>query len=199
MNLRTTDLPVAPPVRGRTPLVATGFGIAAMLMYFAGIFGVYLKERALVRAEGTAWIPKKVTIELTQPGMVIWTLLISIVVMQWAVYSIKRDDRQHALLALGTTLAMGAMVLVQTAWHLSQTNLIADEGPTTAATLIYTIVGSYMVAIVVGMIILLLPGFRTLAGQYGSQQTDGVVAASLYWYSLVFIYFIIWIAVFIAK
>ena len=33
--------------------------------------------------------------------------------MQWAVYSIKRDDRQHALLAVGTTLVMGAMVLVQ--------------------------------------------------------------------------------------
>ena len=170
-----------------------------MLMYFAGVFGVYLKERAQVRAEGSSWIPNKVTIELTQPGMVIWTLLISIVVMQWAVYSIKRDDRQHALLAIGTTVVMGAMVIVQTAWHLSQTNLVADEGPTTAATLIYTIVGSYLVAVVIGMIILLLTGFRTLAGQYGSQQTDGVVAASLYWYSLVFIYFIIWIAVFIAK
>ena len=100
MNLRTTDLPVAPAVRGRTPLVATGFAVAAMIMYFAGVFGVYLKERAQVRSEGLPWIPNKATIELTQPGMVIWTLLISIVVMQWAVYSIKRDDRQHALLGL---------------------------------------------------------------------------------------------------
>ena len=49
MNLRTTDLPAAPPVRARTSLVATGFAIAAMLMYFAGVFGVYLKERAQVR------------------------------------------------------------------------------------------------------------------------------------------------------
>ncbi len=199
MNLRTTDLPKAPAVRGRTPLVATWFGIAAMVMYFAGVFGVYLKERAAVRSEGAPWIPKKATIELTQPGMVVWTLLISIVVMQWAVYSIKRDDRQHALLAIGTTLVMGAMVLVQTAWHLSETNLIIDEGPTTASTLIFTIVGSFVVAVIIGMIILLLVGFRTFAGQYGSQQTDGIVAASLYWYSLVFIYFIIWIAVFIAK
>ena len=180
MNMKTTDLPLAPPVRGRTPLVATGFTIAAMVMYFAGVFGVYLKERAQVRSEGLPWIPNKATIELTQPGMVVWTLIISIVVMQWAVYSIKRDDRQHALLGIGTTLVMGAMVVVQTAWHLSQTNLIADEGPTTAATLIFTIVGSYLVAVIIGMIILLLTGFRTMAGQYGSTQTDGVVAASLY-------------------
>ena len=131
--------------------------------------------------------------------MIIWTLLISVAVMQWAVYSIKRDDRQHALLAVGTTLVMGAMVLVQHGWQLSQMNLVADEGPTTAATLIYTIVGSYMVAFVIGMIFVALMGFRALAGQYSSRQTDGIVAASLYWYSLVFVYFIIWIAVFIAK
>ena len=94
---------------------------------------------------------------------------------------------------------MGAMVLVQHGWQLSQMNLVADEGPTTAATLIYTIVGSYMVVFVIGMIFVALMGFRALAGQYSSRQTDGIVAASLYWYSLVFIYFIIWIAVFIAK
>ena len=170
-----------------------------MLMYFGGIFGIYLRERSQVRSSGGGWIPHKAHIELTPPGMIVWTLLISVAVMQWAVYSIKRDDRQHALLAVGTTLVMGAMVLVQHGWQLSQMNLVADEGPTTAATLIYTIVGSYLVAFVIGMIFVALMGFRALAGQYSSRQTDGIVAASLYWYSLVFIYFIIWIAVFIAK
>ncbi len=199
MNMATTNLPAAPPVRSRNILVSVGFGIAAVLMYFGGLFGVYLRERSQVRSVGGSWIPDKARIELTPPGMIIWTLLISVAVMQWAVYSIKRDDRQHALLAVGTTLAMGAMVLVQHGWQLSQMNLVADEGPTTAATLIYTIVGSYMVAFVIGMIFVALMGFRALAGQYSSRQTDGIVAASLYWYCLVFIYFIIWIAVFIAK
>jgi len=199
MNMATTNLPAAPPARARNLLVATGFGIAGTLMYFGGIFGVYLRERAEVRSSGGSWIPDKAHIELTPPGMIIWTLLISVAVIQWAVYSIKRDDRQHALLAVGTTLLMGAMVLVQHGWQLSQMNLVADEGPTTAATLIYTIVGSYMVAFVIAMIFVALMGFRALAGQYSSRQTDGIVAASLYWYSLVFIYFIIWIAVFIAK
>ncbi|MDG2301026.1 MAG: cytochrome c oxidase subunit 3 [Acidimicrobiales bacterium] len=199
MNMATTNLPAATPARARNLLVAVGFGIAGILMYFGGLFGVYLRERSQVRSSGGTWIPDKAHIELTPPGMIIWTLLISVAVMQWAVYSIKRDDRQHALLAVGTTLVMGAMVLVQHGWQLSQMNLIADEGPTTAATLIYTIVGSYMVAFVIGMIFVALMGFRALAGQYSSRQTDGIVAASLYWYSLVFVYFIIWIAVFIAK
>lgn len=193
----TTDLPAAPAVRGRNLLVGTGFAIAAMVMYFGGLFGVYLDQRAGVRKAGATWIPDDARIELTPPGMIMWTLIISVAVLQWAVYSIKRDDRQHALVAIGATLAMGAMVLVQSGWQFTQMELVADE--TLAATLIYTIAGSFMAAVVIGMVFIALMGFRALAGQYSSGQTDGIVAASLYWYTLIFLYFIIWIAVFIAK
>ena len=133
-----------------------------------------MRERSQVRSVGGSWIPEKANIELTPPGMIIWTLLISVAVMQWAVYSIKRDDRQHALLAVGTTLVMGAMVLVQHGWQLSQMNLVADEGPTTAATLIYTIVGSYMVAFVIGMIF-----FDTYLDLSYSWDYDGVGLAGV--------------------
>ena len=57
-------------------------------------------------------------------------------------------------------------------------NLVADEGPTNAATLIYTIVGSYMVAFVPGMIFAVFMGFRALADEYGSRQMTKIVAAS---------------------
>jgi len=80
-------------------------------MYFAGVLGIYFQQRAQVRNSGNDWIPEDARIELTPPGMVMWTLLISCAVIQWAVYSIARDDRPHALIAVGATLAMGAMVM----------------------------------------------------------------------------------------
>lgn len=196
-TMHTTELPAASPVRGRNVLVATGFAVAAVLMYFGGLFGVYWAERADVRDAGGTWIPDSARIELTPTTMIMWTLIISVVVMQWAVYSIKRDDKTHGLLAIGATLTMGAMVLVQSGWQFMQMELVADEH--VASTLIYTISGSFMVAIIIGMVFVTLVGFRALAGQYSSRQIDGVVAASLYWYTLVFVYFIIWIGVFIAK
>ncbi len=195
--MQTTGLPAAPPVRDRSLLVATGFGVAATVMYFAGLFGIYFSERSDVRDAGGAWIPSDARIELTPPGMIMWTLIISVFVLQWAVYSIKRDDRQHGLLAIGAALSMGAMVVVQSAWQFQQMGLVADES--VVSVLIYTIAGSYLAAVIVGMVFIALVGFRALAGQYSSGQTDGVVAASIYWYTLVFIYFIIWIGVFIAK
>ena len=193
----TTGLPAAPRVRGRTILVGTGFSIAATVMYFAGLFGVYFQQRAQFRSAGQEWIPSGARIELTPPGMIMWTLLIGCAVVQWAVYSIARDDRPHALLAIGTTLTFGAMILVQSGWQFVQMGLVADESR--AATLIYTLSISFMVMTIVGMIFVALMGFRALAGQYSSSQTDGIVAAAMWWYAMTGIYFVLWIGVFIAK
>ncbi len=192
-----TGLPIAPRTRGRDVLVGTGFAVAASIMYFAGLFGVYLSERSDARAAGLDWIPAGAVIELTPPGMIMWTLIISVAVMQWAVYSIARDDRPHALLAIGATVALGAMVVVQYGWQYVQMGLVADES--TAAVLIYALSGSHLVMVIVAMIFVALTGFRALAGQYSSAQTDGIVAASLFWYAVVFVYFFLWIGVFIAK
>lgn len=196
-TLRTTELPAPPRARGRHILVASGFAVAASIMYFAGLFGVYFHERAAVRAEGLPWISPDARIELTPPTMIMWTLIISVAVMQWAVYSIARDDRSHALIAIGATLALGAMVLVQTGFQYEQMGLAADTAVSSA--LIYTLTGSHLAMVVVAMVFVGLMGFRALAGQFSSRQTDGIVAASIYWYATVFVYFILWIGVFIAK
>lgn len=199
MSFVTTGLPAPPQTRGRNIVVGTGFAVAASVMYFAGLFAVYIHERAVVRQAGIDWIPGSAQIELTTPGMIMWTLLISVAVMQWAVYSIARDDRSHALMAIGATLAMGGMVLVQYGWQFVQMGLVVDEGPTTAAVLIYTLTGSHIVMVVVAMVFVALMGFRAAAGQFSSHQTDAIVAASIFWYATVFVYFFLWIGVFIAR
>jgi heme/copper-type cytochrome/quinol oxidase subunit 3 len=193
----TTGLSAPPLVRGRNLLVATGFAVAAALMYFAGLFGVYLQQRSLTLKAGGIWIPDSANLELAPPAMIMWTLLMSVAVMQWAVYATAHDDRPHALVAIGTTLTMGAMVLVQTSWHYVQMGLVADESP--AATLVYTLSISHLIMVVVAMVLLALMGFRALAGQSSSRQVDGMVAASIWWYTMTFIYFILWIGVFIAQ
>lgn len=195
----TTHLPAPPRVRGRNVLVGTWFAVAGTVMYFAGLFGVYFQQRALFRGDNGPWIPDSADIQLSQSGMIMWTLLLGCVVIQWAVYAIARDDRPHALIALGATLALGAMVLVQTGWQYTQMQLVADEGPTVAATLIYTISISHLVMMIVGLVFIGLMGFRALAGQYSSRQTDGIVAASIWWYASTSIYAVLWIGIFIAK
>ncbi|WP_420639749.1 cytochrome c oxidase subunit 3 [Candidatus Poriferisocius sp.] len=196
------DIPVgtplaAPPHRARTLLVGTVFGTAATLMYFAALLGVYLRERSEALSDGGSWIPGGADIQLAQPTVAAWTMLLSVVTMQWAVYSIARDDRPHAIMATALTAIFGLSVIVTTSFQYTQMGLVADES--VAATLIYTISGSHVAMIVVGLVFLLLMAFRALGGQYSSRQTDGFVAASIFWYAVVFVYVVIWTAIFVLK
>ncbi len=190
--------PLAAPLpRQRTLLVGTVFGTAASLMYFAALFGVYLRERADALSGGGEWIPSGANMQLAQPTVAAWTMLMSVVTMQWAVYAIARDDRPHAIMATALTTLFGLSVIVTTSFQYTEMGLVADES--IAAVLIYAISGSHLAMIAIGLSFLLLMAFRALAGQYSSRQTDGFVAASIYWYAVVFVYVVIWTAIFVLK
>ena len=196
------DIPVGTPLaaplpRQRTLLVGTVFGTAATLMYFAGLLGVYLRERSDALSGGGEWIPSSANIQLAPPTVAAWTMLMSVVTMQWAVYSIARDDRAHAIMAIALTTLFGLSVVVTTSFQYTEMGLVADES--IAAVLIYTISASHLAMVAIGLVFLLLMAFRALAGQYSSRQTDGFVAASIYWYAVVFVYVVIWTAIFVLK
>lgn len=197
MATTAVGLPAAPPVRNRTLLVGTGFATAAIAMYFAGLFGVYFTERNRVLKSGGEWLEPNANVQLTSPTIIIWGLLISIFFVQWAIWSIARDDRRHAYIAIAMTLVFGAAVIVQTSFQYTQMGLANDAKESSA--LIYAISGSHIILVLGCMIFFALMGFRALAGQFSSRQTDGIVAASYLWYVMILIYFIMWIGIYIAK
>jgi len=195
---------VAAP-RRRTLPIGGALLTAATLMYFGALFAIYLSERAahLTRnaaaGDGDPWIPSNVRVELAAPTFMAWTMLMSIITMQWAVYSFKRDDRRHGLLALVVQAVFAAGMINQTVFQWNQLGLVGDDISSAAAPLIYAITGSYVAALVVAMVAFALLAFRTLSGSSTNQHTDGVSAVAVYWYALVVLYFIIWILVFITK
>lgn len=202
----TAAYPAAALPRRRNLQVGAAFFTGATLMYFGGLFAIYLSERldhlAANRAlatGGTPWIPSSVTVELTAPTMVAWTLLISIVPMQWAVYSFKRNDRRHGLLALLLMALFAGAVINQTIFQWNQLGLVADTATSNAPVLIYAITGSFVAAMVLALVALLLAAFRALSGVSTEPHTDGVAAVAVYWYALVAVYFVIWLMIFITK
>jgi heme/copper-type cytochrome/quinol oxidase subunit 3 len=195
--------PAALP-RPRTLLVGTAFATAASVMVFIGLFGLYFAERASVRAAaptgpGNAWI-KTGTISLVPGGMMMGTLVMSIVTMAWAVYSIRRDDRPRAYLALALTALFGVAVVNQTVFYYKSMGItIVGEAASLQALLIFTITGAHLVMVAAAVIFLGLMAFRALAGQYSSRQADGIVAASIFWYATVAVYTVIYFGIYVAK
>jgi heme/copper-type cytochrome/quinol oxidase subunit 3 len=189
--------PPPPVARPRVLLVGTIFAGAASMMLIVGLVGIYLDERALGRAHGGTWLPQGVHIPLTQPNMMLFTLLMSSLTIQWAVSAIKNDDRRHTYLAIGVSLLLAFAFLNQTAYLYSimGLNIVANK----QSVLIDTVTGTQLVMMVIAMVFVALMAFRALAGQFTSRQHDGITAAALYWHTTVAAYALIWYAIYVTK
>lgn len=186
--------PALPPTmpRRRELLFGTVFVAAGVAMGLLTLIGSYLATRD---AAGTAWLADN-QIALTQPNMQMLTMAMSVVTMQWAVWSICRDDRYHTYLALGVTLLLGIAFVNQSTFLLKEAgiSITQPEGP-----LFYAVTLGHLAMVVAGLIFILLMAFRALGGQYSSRQPDGIGAAAVFWYAGVALYSVIWIAVYIQK
>jgi heme/copper-type cytochrome/quinol oxidase subunit 3 len=186
--------PVLP--RPRSILVGTAFATAAVLMFFAALFGLYVQQRHDVLGSGGVWIPPG-TISLVPGGMMMVTMVMSVVTMQWAVYAIARDDRPRAYLALGLTALFGVAVINQTVFLYKQMGLVIHD--TVPALMIYVITGAHLAMLLAAIVFVALMAFRALAGQFSSRQADGVAAAALFWHATVAVYAVVYYAIYITK
>ena len=190
-----TTIPTA-PTRPRTLVVASAFGTGSVIMYFGGLFALYFSIRADALAWGTQWYPEG-AIQLVPGGMNMATMAMSAITMGWAVHSVLNDDRVHAMIAMALTAVLGIAMVNQTVFYFMDIGLPIDASE--AATLLFTIVGSHLVMVGVGVLWLGMLLLRTLGGQDTSRHRDLVSAAALYWYAAVAVYSVIWIGIYIAK
>jgi heme/copper-type cytochrome/quinol oxidase subunit 3 len=184
---------VPAPPRRRELLFGTAFASAGVVMVLVTLIGAYLNARSAAPV-GT-WLAKN-TVPLTQPNMMMATLAMSAVTMQWAVWSIDRDDRGHTYMALGVTLLFGAAYLNQASFLFGQIEMTMGqlEGP-----LFYATTGTHVAMVIGAMIFVVLMGFRALGGQFSSRQPDGIGAAAVFWHATVASFALVWVAVYILK
>ena len=155
---------VPAPPRRRELLFGTAFASAGVVMVLVTLIGAYLEARSA--APVATWLAKN-AIPLTQPNMMMATLALSAVTMQWAVWSIDRDDRGHTYMALGVTLLLGAAYLNQVSFLYTQVKVTMAqlEGP-----LFYATTGTHVAMVIGAMIFWLLMGG---IGSFFSQATSG--------------------------
>jgi cytochrome c oxidase subunit 3 len=192
------DAPPAPPTRPRVVPIGAALAGAACLAFFLTMLGIYLQLRGQAMANGSKWLPDGAVIQMQQPNVMLFALLMSSVLIQWAVDAIKKDDRPQAYLALGLTELFGFAVLNMAAYYYSVISI--DIGAATPVpVLIYTITGGQLLMLVAAMIFTGLMAFRALGGQYTGRQHDGMTAAAIFWHCQVVVFMFIWYAIYITK
>jgi heme/copper-type cytochrome/quinol oxidase subunit 3 len=188
--------PPPPAARPRVLLVGTVLGLSGVVMAFAGVLGYYVHQRALTKGATGEWFPTGVDIPLTPGNMGLITLVMSVVLVQWAVYAIKNDDRRNTYIALGLTVLLGLAHLNVMAFAFTQIKMPIGSA---VGVLFYTIMSMHLAMVGAGLLFLGLMAFRTLGGQYSGRDREGVAAAALYWYVTVAVYAVIWYTIFVTK
>jgi heme/copper-type cytochrome/quinol oxidase subunit 3 len=194
------DVPPAPRARPRLVLIATCFAIAGIAVAFAGLYGVYISMRTEAINAGTEWIPGGAgTIPLTPASVMLVTILMTSITVHWAVWAIGRDDRLNSYLALGLTLMLALAFLNQASFLYSQMGWEVGGELARQSILIYAITGGQLLMLVVAMVYLALMAFRTMAGGYSKADSEGLVAASVFWHATVLAYAVVWTAIYQIK
>ncbi|MFA5566106.1 MAG: cytochrome c oxidase subunit 3 [Acidimicrobiia bacterium] len=191
------EVPEAAPARPRLVLIATAFAVLAFGMFLAGLFAVYVSQRA---AFGEGWIPDGAgTIPLAPASVMLATMAMSSITVQWAVYAIARNDRLNSYLAAGLSfffaiafLNQGVFLFKSMGWEILGDNALQ-------ATLINAIAGTQFLMLVIAMVYLAVATFRSLAGQYSARDHEGMVGAAMFWHAAVIAYAVIWAAIYNIK
>ncbi|MGH1493787.1 MAG: cytochrome c oxidase subunit 3 [Acidimicrobiales bacterium] len=191
------DVAPAEPARPRLLLLGTALASVAVAMGFMALIGQYVATRAGVIATGERWLPEGVTIPLTQPNFMGLTLAFSVVTIWWSVSAVRNDDQPNAFIAFMISLAFAFAFLAQTAYLLTimEIEILATD----RAVLFFAIIGLHIVLTLVAMGFAIIMMLRTLGGDYTARDYEGVLSSAFFWTTIVFLYGVLWYAIYITK
>jgi cytochrome c oxidase subunit 3 len=189
-------LPAAPaPAPQRQMLVGASLAVVAMTMLTGSMLAVWaLQRREAIDATGS-WLPSGTTIPEVPTNVMLIAFIGICVFGQWAVWSAKRNDRPHTVLALGCTALVALLVINAQAFVYYRMELGVGDG--TYQAMFYAITGMFMLLMIVGVLFTVVAAFRYIGGRSGDQEI--LVSHAIYWYAMAVIFSAIWFLVYVTK
>ena len=189
-------LPAAPPpAPQRQVLVGTSLAVVAMVMLTGSMLAIWALQRTEAIDSAGTWLPDGVTVPEVPTNVILMAFVGICVFAQWAVWSAKRSDRPHTVLALGCTALVSLLVINAQAFVYVEMGLAISDG--TYAVMFYAITGMFMLLMIIGMLFTVVAAFRYIGGRSGDQEI--LVSHAVYWYAMSAIYAAIWFLVYVTK
>jgi cytochrome c oxidase subunit 3 len=188
-------LPPAPAAQPRRQVVvATALFAAAVTMLVGAMTALWFHFRDAVPKN--TWKPAKMVVPEVATNVFWVTGFLACLIIQWAVYSAKRGDRQHASVALGIVFILGLALLNSQAYVWRRINLPV-KGDSSYNSMFYAFTGTLFVLILIGVIYAAVAAFRYLGGRTKDRET--LAGLALYWYFLAAIITVAWYTIYVTK
>lgn len=177
-------------------------GILTVTVLLADVAGIMLLVGLLaafahVRALHGPFPPKGVKIDRYLGNLVVITMLMASVTIEWAYTAVRRDQRRQATAALGITIGLGLAVINLIWWGAGRVSF----GPSTSAygTLVaaLVLVLGLLIGLAIGFVTFTL--FRVAGSQVTATDPDQARAAAWFWHFTVAATLAVWYAVVILR
>jgi cytochrome c oxidase subunit III len=155
--------------------VATALLVSGLFMALCGLVAAYYA----LRAEAFVWPPKGAALGTYLPTMIALTMAMTAVSIQWAVWSIRRDDQRTTLAALGLTIFF-AFAILNGQWY-ELAHLKFGIGAHAYGTFVYVLTGFHMALVIAGIIVLGVVLGRTTNGEFNADDHDTITAGTIFW------------------
>jgi cytochrome c oxidase subunit 3 len=177
--------------------VGTAFVCAAAAMLFMGMLAVWVNLRDAAGGTTATWVPKGVVISMSGPNIMLLVMLGASVLAQWAVWAIAHDDRRDTACAVALLVVFGVAAFNAQVYVYQQLGLGVGENKYN--NLFYTVTGTFLAALIGGLVMAMVVTFRSLGGRYSSKRHEGVSALALYWHFLTVAFVAVWYVVYVVK
>ncbi len=161
------------------------------------LFGTLVAAYLHLRKVTDPWPPEGVKLDLYLGNLLMITMLLSAVTVEWACFAVRRDDRRQASAALGVTIGLGVAFL-------NLLSYTADQVPFDAASHPYGLVVTALVmllgiAVGAGVAFVTLTLLRVSGRQIWAAEPSQLRATACYWHFTVAASIAVWYTVAILK
>jgi len=190
---------VAAPASRRQMFVGTAFGCVAAGSLMGSMLALWMRFRteALDAADGR-WVPRNINIPLVPANTMLLAFVLIWVFAQWTVYAARRDARSHVALGLTLVAVIGIAIINAQAYIYARMRLpISGEDATAYNAMFYSITGTFVVLLIIGVAFSVITAFRYVGGRTSDREI--VSAHALYWYFLSALFMALWFVVYVTK
>ena len=194
MAAPTLALPSAGGSRQRNVLsVAALLASAGGLMLFGALVGAYIH----VRRFAEPWPPEEASLDNYLGNMLVITMLLSSVTIEWAAAAARRGVQKQAVTGYAITIGLG-LAFLNLLWY---TGANAHYGAATHAygTVVATMAFLLGTVVALGIAFAALTLFRVLGSQVSASDPDQARAVGWYWQFTVVATVAVWFPVVMLK
>ncbi len=192
-----SDAPLALTTGGaERPRKVMSLGMALVVCAGTMLFGTLIAAYLRLRTAGGEWPPEGVVFDQYLGNMMVLTMLLSVLTMEWACQSHQRGLRNQACTALGITIGLGLAFLNLMSYAAGRTDFDAASHPYGLVATALTMLLGIAVGVGVGLVTLTL--FRVAARQL-SIGMDHLRTTAWYWHFTVAASVAVWYTVQVLK